>query len=253
MAAVPYNRLTWNTHMDRTMNKTTWRWIRLRFPRIHVLYLQEVARPDNARKVLGKGWTLAPVGAVKTGEAMKPTTYLAYRNKRFRDVKVGTADTTYGSKWGRRVVHMTGWDKRSRRPVSEVSVHVDPLGNGFYDANPVARDRHMRQIATAATVASLAATTPDVVAAVGGDMNERLWDARPGHPLTIKSAVSQFANAGYTPAFRITGQRVNLDDIFVRKARYVRNVRRIQLRPPFAGFDHDVVWVGVKVRKAPKR
>jgi hypothetical protein len=242
---VPLNYLTWNTHVSLTVTNEVWLWIRRTFPRIHVIFLQEVRDVAELRRVLGKEWEVRGTSS----------TFIAFRTDRFEDVDMSVIDITYGSKWKRARVTITAYDNRSRRRVHLGSIHTDPLGLGFVKAKFSSRRRHIRQTKAWAEWAKGKVRKNDQsVITIGGDVNERM-DSRITGRLAPKTALAQFRRAGLTAAHVVTSQknRVRLDDVFFHPTKYIQVTQRRQDRPPVSvdrGFDHDMVWLGTRVRRA---
>lgn len=251
------NHLTWNTHMDRTVTPQVWRWIRVNLPRIHVIYFQEVSDLPNLRRVLGDDWEIVPEKRHK-----RSTSYVAYRKRRFGVPLVTTfRDISFGSRWDRSVVGVSVMDRRSNRRCTFGSIHTDPLGEGFQNANWRARRRHIKQTrAWVSWISKVAARHPQGVQVVGGDVNERLNIPVHGR-LSMKTAQVLFARKGFVAAHTVTdGVSPHLDDVFARETEFLEIESRRQFRPPLlvqgrrlpgsAEFDHDLVFVRTRVKVA---
>lgn len=260
--ARPWVRVTclcWNTHVSTTLTPQVWAWIQQRFPRLHVLFLSEVTNLAALRAVLGPAWKIVPATRYRTS-----STYVAVRRQRIAaHPRADLADITFRSRWHRVIAALNYDDTRTGRRMSVGSIHVDPLGKGLAHAHPVARRRHIRQVKAWARWARVVARkNPTGVQIMGGDVNEQLSAQLPPR-WARQSALTRFRRVGYRAASAVLGQRAQLDDVWLRPTRYARVVSRVQTRPPLrdhdgrpipgaAGFDHDLVCVSVRVRRAPK-
>lgn len=250
----PLGQLCWNTRIGLNFTPDTWAWVRKHLPLVHVLYLQEVKDVARVERILGDDWIVWPDHRGLQGTVC----LVAIRKRRFvledtvrRQIK--------SAKHQREIIALVVTDKRTSRKLVLGSLHVDPLGKGFVEANAIARVRHINQVEAWADFAKgWIGWSDDAAVFIGGDVNERLQDehtvARRKPALADKTVLAQFRQVDLTSAAVARGQLhlATMLDIW-HGGRGVKCVDRQEYQIPGAidgaeHLDHALVytWYGVK-------
>jgi hypothetical protein len=250
---VPLGLLTWNTRIGLGFTDDTWEWVLENIAPVHVVFLQEVRDVRQVQRIVGDRWYVWP----RTWRHGTATEVVLIRKKRFR-IEALVRKPIFSTKHERHITGIDVTDKRSERPMFLGSLHVDPLGAGFVAANPIARARHVRQVAAwAQWLQRWQAITLNGRAFVGGDFNERMHDepdvARRKPRLAKKTAMALFRKVHMRPAHQVRKQHAKFDDVFAGgKGLRLRLRRTIDVPDDVQGakhLDHELVYVLYAVRK----
>lgn len=191
--------------------------------------------------------------------AMGTVTCVALRKQRFSVIDLVRVPIKSG-KHQREVLGIVARDKRTNRKMFFGSMHVDPLGKGFVEANPMARARHIHQVwEWARWTQRFLQQSGDNAAFIGGDVNERMnlehQVAEKKPALRHRTTIAQFREVGLQPAAEARQQRnkVKMLDIF-GGGRKVKCTQRLQFTIPDgvegAEFlDHELVYTQWALKK----
>lgn len=245
---------TFNTHLGAGLHNGGLGWLLEQHPRLALLALQEVPQRRDIVEALEAAGARRRWAILGPDDDRRGLPFLLVRRDRFRFLGPAHSRRLEPARMARNLTEVGLLDKLTGRAVYASSVHVDPLGAGFEDANPTARLMHERQVQAYADRAG--SHGPDDVVIYAGDLNERLDELRllPAE-LRERHALARFRGAGVRPAFQLTrlgSREVTLDDVLVRPRPFVHVRRRRVVEVPRPNLDHRAV-IAVLYVKGPTR
>lgn len=253
---VTYRAMVINGHVGVAVNNGVIEWQLKKMPRANIAFVVEAGhQPGPIHHAFGQGWQIFPDWHPDDFHNGKnPMNYVAVRGHR-RWVHVSSDNHLLKDidPYPRRLGGVVLYDRRAKRYVRLSAAHVDPLGEGFTNANPHARLRHVHQVGE--YVEFHGDSHPGEVSLSGGDWNEQTQDAEIARvPLNIRSktATEQFSNIGMRPAWELAGIKEGasgLLELFANRDRWLEVRRWQRFEPPIQGIDHETVGVWLRVRK----
>jgi len=159
-------------------------------------------------------------------------TYILAKKDRFEVLRVENPDVTYGGKFERRRTLVLLRDKVTRRVLVVADIHAQPDGKRFRPSRRTARAVRQAQFHSYST--RMKAVPKNRAAFCAGDFNTWLKSRR-------SPAVKEMAQAGLVPTYKVKGGRVKIDEIFFRPSTFLKLTRRMLLKVPTSGDDHDAI------------
>lgn len=239
-----------NVHVGLGIFAGVFPWLFARIPFIHVVFVQEASRPPARRALLrafpSKKWYRVGPGD-ETSDPLVGT-YLFLRRRRFTLIgrfnePISKARPPVKGKMPfpqRNLVSVIAVDKKTSRPLIATSVHNwHIVGRSLGDGTAVSRG-HARQTRAVAEFHE-EHWIDGAVSAASGDWNESIGRDFP-HP---ESAVRQMESRAHMhPA---GGTKAHLDEMFVRRAPYLKIPVWRYISVPLKAMDHPVLYVVLEV------
>lgn len=248
--------LTVNTHMGGVLFVGGVNWIIKRIPGLHLVALQEVQTPkarQKARKIFpAKKW----YEAVSSRDHDNVGTVCYAKKKRFRLRAVtqhAISPHESNMRPRRDLIALSLVDRQTNRRVDFSSIHTwHIVGLTLGDSGRIVQG-HIKQVRTHAIFHGLAGQEDSQsVQLCAGDINERLGQPSRG-PYSLSAEYILRKSGGLVPAYARTekGSRwVDVDDIFFKKAPFIKLKRRRVFNIPFKVADHRAVYCVFEVEEA---
>lgn len=249
-----------NGHVGIPIRHGAIQWLtrKIRPRRFHLWLVQEARNGAELRAALGDKFACWPHEQPAEAKDTEAMTYVAYRKRRYDLIQGWNFPLASPTQYPRRLTAALLWDKRARRRVLAISLHVDPLGKGLAGASPAARNRQASQLREYADFIGEVKAAYQMPTSVylGGDFNQRIGDRYADPEVREDSARVIFREVGLDPASaRVANPGlVRLMDLFVPVlGGPVKVTSRTTHNIPVQGMDHEAVVVTTKIHKRRKR
>ncbi len=249
-----YRILVINAHIGAAIEGGIISWCRQNLMRsANMIFFQEISlrHIPALKQALGPEWKVHFILSGTSG-----TNYIALKGDRFSLQERIDRDVRFGSKHGRSTRGVVVWDSVAKRMLLLTVIHPDPLGEGFVNANVIARGRHIKQVQnTTSTHESIEDQYDNLVHISAGDINEscdpNVYDKYPDE-LYKKSAPVLYSRAGMrgTAAGNKTKGPLHLMELFFKRFE-LRRALRVEA-PEWTHMDHEVLAVWGRVEKGVK-